>query len=347
MSDYNHIRGITARSSRKQELNPARLSAACQASWPRPLLCCQPMVSDSTTAVQRQHQYQRQRRLHRVARHVSAADARPAAVTVPAPAAAATGSAAAGAEQGAPGSCLVVGASRGIGLGLARTYAEAGWTVHATTRTPTEPGLLGDLAGDVRLHECDCNAPRAGAALAEALGAVQLDVMVYNAGINQPPAPLGRTGEGSGFTDSAVLFTNGIAPFQLIEHILPLIRPGGKLGLVSSEKASREIVGEETSEGMRVPPTVYGLSKMLLNDGFRQQASRWKETFGLLSLILHPGWVQTEMGQNIHLDTGVQAGGTAALTIEESAEGMREVLAGLSEAQSGSFVCWDGRELPW
>ena len=32
---------------------------------------------------------------------------------------------------------------------------------------------------------------------------------------------------------------------------------GGKLGLVSSDKASRETTGEETSEGMWAPPTVY------------------------------------------------------------------------------------------
>ena len=38
---------------------------------------------------------------------------------------------------------MVIGASRGIGLELARQYAAAGWRVHATTRTPTHPGALG------------------------------------------------------------------------------------------------------------------------------------------------------------------------------------------------------------
>ena len=123
--------------------------------------------------------------------------------------------------------------------------------MHATTRTPGDAGPLADLVAvaDVHLHACDVNAPRAGVALADSLLRAQplghgngaaLDVVIYNAGINQPAMPLGRAGEGEGFSDSAVMFTNAIAPFMLLEHLLPLMRGGGcKLGLVSSDKASR------------------------------------------------------------------------------------------------------------
>ena len=44
---------------------------------------------------------------------------------------------------------MIIGASRGIGLELARQYANDGWRVHATTRTPAQPGPLGALAGDL------------------------------------------------------------------------------------------------------------------------------------------------------------------------------------------------------
>ena len=44
---------------------------------------------------------------------------------------------------------MIIGASRGIGLEFARQYAEVGWTVLATTRTPSESGHRGDLAGDI------------------------------------------------------------------------------------------------------------------------------------------------------------------------------------------------------
>ena len=45
----------------------------------------------------------------------------------------------------------VIGASRGIGLGLVERYAAEGWRVHATTRTPESPGALGEVAGDEHL----------------------------------------------------------------------------------------------------------------------------------------------------------------------------------------------------
>jgi D-arabinose 1-dehydrogenase-like Zn-dependent alcohol dehydrogenase len=54
------------------------------------------------------------------------------------------------AASGAP-SVLIVGASRGIGLGLVQAYAASGWEVHATTRTLDSPGELGSVAGDVTL----------------------------------------------------------------------------------------------------------------------------------------------------------------------------------------------------
>ena len=41
----------------------------------------------------------------------------------------------------------IIGASRGIGLGLARQYAASGWRVYATTRTPDDPGALGEVRG--------------------------------------------------------------------------------------------------------------------------------------------------------------------------------------------------------
>ena len=44
----------------------------------------------------------------------------------------------------------IIGASRGIGLELARQYATAGWRVHDSTRTPQSPGALGTIAVLIR-----------------------------------------------------------------------------------------------------------------------------------------------------------------------------------------------------
>ena len=53
-------------------------------------------------------------------------------------------------------SVMIIGASRGIGLGFVQAYAAAdGWQVHATTRTIDAPGELGEVPGDVTLYQLD------------------------------------------------------------------------------------------------------------------------------------------------------------------------------------------------
>jgi hypothetical protein len=51
---------------------------------------------------------------------------------------------------------------------------------------------------------------------------------------------------------------------------------------------------------------------------------------------LHPGWVQTRMG-----------GANAPVTPQESIAGMRRVIAGLTQSQSGKFFDYRGVEVPW
>jgi NAD(P)-dependent dehydrogenase (short-subunit alcohol dehydrogenase family) len=57
---------------------------------------------------------------------------------------------------------------------------------------------------------------------------------------------------------------------------------------------------------------------------------------GLIAVLLHPGWVQTDMG-----------GPNAPVTPRESISGMRKVLARVTQKDSGSFFAYDGRGLPW
>ena len=57
---------------------------------------------------------------------------------------------------------------------------------------------------------------------------------------------------------------------------------------------------------------------------------------GIAVIILHPGWVHTDMG-----------GSSAPLEPSESVAGMRKVIAEANMEKSGHFFNYAGRELAW
>lgn len=79
----------------------------------------------------------------------------------------------------------------------------------------------------------------------------------------------------------------------------------------------------------------YGDSKAALNDEFRQRAPDWARR-GAIAVVIHPGWVKTDMG-----------GQGASITVTESAEGIVGLMDGLTADDHGRFLTWDGRTHPW
>jgi NAD(P)-dependent dehydrogenase (short-subunit alcohol dehydrogenase family) len=79
----------------------------------------------------------------------------------------------------------------------------------------------------------------------------------------------------------------------------------------------------------------YRASKAALNAAWRALALGWRGRPVTL-LLLHPGWVQTDMG-----------GPQAPLPVEDSVAGMRRVIAGLPRSASGAFVDYRGAPVPW
>jgi NAD(P)-dependent dehydrogenase (short-subunit alcohol dehydrogenase family) len=216
------------------------------------------------------------------------------------------------------GTVMVIGASRGIGLELAHQYATDGWRVHATTRTPARPGPLARLTGDVVLHELDVRRADQAAALAAAIASEGVDLLIHNAGV------MGR-----GLSHEEVMAINAEAPIRVTEALLGAVRRGRekKIVLMTSQLGAR--YGSTRRLG------TYGESKAALNDRFRELAPAWGAD-GLIAIVMHPGWVRTDMG-----------GRSATLSVEESVTGMRQVIAGLTAAEHGRFWTWDGREHEW
>ncbi len=220
-------------------------------------------------------------------------------------------------------SVMVIGASRGIGLELARQYAGAGWRVHATTRALARPGKLGEVAGEVILYALDVCSDGDIAALAGALKGSSIDVLIHSAGV------VGSRGAGDAATREQTFRINTEAPILTATALLDNVEASDqkKIALMSSVQGSgRPRAGSQY---------LYGDSKGLLNAKFRELEPQWRAR-GIVSVALHPGYVRTDM-----------TGFMATLSPKKSVRGIRRVLADLRPEDSGRFADYKGNTVAW
>ena len=212
---------------------------------------------------------------------------------------------------------LIIGASRGIGLELARQYAAAGERLIATGRSDDSLQALRELGAQaLRLDVAD---PASISGLAWQLDGEQIDIALYVAGITshgnatQPPTQADF---------DAVMRTNVLGAMQALVQVAPLLAPGGRFGFVSSVMGRIATVPDSRA-------WLYRTSKAALNMAVVSAQSAWPNA---IMVCLHPGWVQTDMG-----------GGQAPVTPEASATGLRQVMAGLTSADRGAYIQYDGQ----
>lgn len=226
---------------------------------------------------------------------------------------------------------LLTGANRGLGLEFTRQYAQAEWRVHACCRTPETATALQTLASqqpNVTVHALDVTDGGAIAALATTLANQPIDVVLNNAGIYPDKGLAGVEIDESSWLDGFRI--NTLAPLRLTMALLANLELGElKLALaVTSRMGSIE---DNTSGGSYG----YRSSKAALNMVFKSLAIDLRPK-NIAAVVLHPGWVQTDMG-----------GSYAPLDAQTSVSGMREVIAGLDLSNSGRFLAYDGEQLPW
>lgn len=222
---------------------------------------------------------------------------------------------------------LITGANRGIGLEFARQYAADGYRVYGACRRPEETTDLGAIDGDVAVHRLDVTDLATIEGLARTLDGEAIDILINNAGV------LAR-GQRAGEVDYAAweleLKTNTIGPIAVARALLPHLRrgEGRRLAFLSSTLGS---IASNNSGAYYL----YRSSKAGLNAAVRSLAHEIAPE-GMIALLLHPGWVRTDMG-----------GPNATLTPKDSVAGMRRVIERAGPADSGRFLGYEGREIPW
>ncbi len=220
---------------------------------------------------------------------------------------------------------LLAGASRGLGLGLTQEYLSRGWQVIATARTPDKADGLANLACDrLTVEQLDVSDPASVGALGEKLGGRTLDVLFVVAGIStnsQVPA------HEVGHADVAKEFiTNTTGPIALAEALQATLAPDATVAFMTSILGS---VGSNAGGGMEL----YRASKAALNMLASCYALRHK---GTPVVLMHPGWVRTELG-----------GANAPVDVPTSARGMADVIARHESKAGISYVDYQGAKLPW
>ncbi|MHA2172645.1 MAG: SDR family oxidoreductase [Candidatus Kariarchaeaceae archaeon] len=232
---------------------------------------------------------------------------------------------------------LITGASKGLGLEFTTQYLQKGEKVIATCRNPDTaidlhklqqkyPNHLFILKLDVTedndrneaFEETDKNFEA-------------IDILINNAGIvagdERNPSILGEVYKED---FSKVMLVNSISPLLLSEKFLPLLETSeaAKIINISSQNGSitKRSVGGKYS---------YAASKAALNMITKILSNDLREK-GIVTLVVHPGWIKTNMG-----------GPEAPLQKEGPISNIIDLIERSDLSDSGKFLDWEGNEVPW
>ena len=227
---------------------------------------------------------------------------------------------------------LITGANRGLGLEFCKQYAKENWNVIACCRNPQNASDLTKLANQfpsVSILQLDVSDLSQISTLAKTLDGTEIDILLNNAGIYGD-----ESGHGFGNLDYAQwqknMTVNVFAPVKLTEALLSNLECGKLKKIVAISSLMGSI--EDNGSGGSI---LYRSSKTALNSAMKSIAIDIKPK-NIAVLILHPGWVKTDMG-----------GSNASMKISKSVVKMRETIANFTHQQSGEFLRYDGGKLPW
>ncbi|KAB5571683.1 hypothetical protein PHYPO_G00227850 [Pangasianodon hypophthalmus] len=209
-------------------------------------------------------------------------------------------------------SVLITGASRGLGLQMIKHLvgiSERPKKIIATARNPATAQELQQIAkSHAEVHIVpldvvnDASIEAAVQKVSSIVGPAGLNCLINNAGI-------AITSDLNSETRDSMMTTfqcNTISPLFITKAFLPLLRAAA---------------GGRTAAGLNM------LTRSLAVD---------LQPDGILCTVVHPGWVQTDMG-----------GKEAPLTPEESISSLLAVVSALSEKDHGQFLDYEGKNLPW
>ena len=224
-----------------------------------------------------------------------------------------------------PGTILITGANRGLGLEFARQFKARGYHVIGTVRKPGDAGALHKLG--VQVEQLDVADDASANALAGRLAGQPIDILINNAGI------MGHNSRSLTDLDFSKMVrtyqVNALGPMRVTKALYDNLKQGKAHKIINITS----MMGSITMNFGGAYD--YRASKAALNM-LTNTLSKELGKEGFICVVLHPGWVQTDMG-----------GSSAPLTPQQSISGMIAVIDNLTSAANGKFYDYTGKALPW
>lgn len=234
---------------------------------------------------------------------------------------------------------LITGSNRGIGFALARIYAERGWGVIATCRSPNQADDLRELQSQhpqVVIEQLDVTDLEGIDALAARYRDVPIDLLINNAGILG-----GNERQKFGTFDYAafdeVMHVNTRGPIKMVEAFVDNVAISEQKKIMNISSYVGSIA--QTFGGQNF----YRASKAALNMSMRTIARELKYSKdearkNIVVGLIDPGVVDTGFAKKVPIPM---------ITAEESAAGVVEVIDGYTRKTTGTFLRYDGKSIPW
>jgi NAD(P)-dependent dehydrogenase (short-subunit alcohol dehydrogenase family) len=229
---------------------------------------------------------------------------------------------------------LITGSNRGIGLEIARIYANRDWNVIATARNPDAADDLKAIQADhpkLRIVQLDVTDHARIDALAKELEGEPIDILINNAAISGGHENA-KFGEMDFDVYTQVHKVNVIGPTKMAEAFLPNIK------LSEQKKIINITSGQGSIEKTWGCCTIYRSSKASLNMMMKNISIELKKK-GITVGLISPGFVKTGFTRGLDMPM--------MITAEESATKVTAVIDEYDLEDTGTFLGKDGQTWPW
>ena len=219
---------------------------------------------------------------------------------------------------------VITGSNRGIGNHWVVRLLETGWKVYA--------GYKENLGGLEVIENDNLVALQLDVTSAESIEKFvksidgNVDLLINNAGVAD-----GRWQSISEIDMEhalEVLNINSVSPVLVTQQALPILPDGSKVVMMSSLMGSISDCRSGRSYAYRASKTALNMFSMAMKNEL--------DSLGISLLIMHPGWVETDMG-----------GPNAPLSTAESVSGIMQRIEEQDMSMSGRYVEFDGSPIEW